>query len=202
MNPNQQAQSARAGFRTGEVVALILLFTFVVAVVGVTSYFRLSSEAATLRESALSSLNVPWNRKINLNVGFFTTGLVRVGSHFINLPPEARAAIASVRGAEVGVYNLGRTAGHWDGGSILARADEAMAARCWDRLVGVSRKEELVAVYVPRRGLSSSRVRCCVLVLNRENLIVAGGSGNLLPLLQIAHEKMDLKDSTPHFALR
>jgi hypothetical protein len=77
-----------------------------------------------------------------------------------------------------------------------------MSARRWDRAVGVSRENELVAVYFPRRGLSTKRMKCCVLVLQGRDLIVAGASGNLEPLLAIATKHLDLKDATQFLALR
>ena len=144
----------------------------------------------------------PWKKTIALNVGFVTTGLLRTGSHFFKIAPEPRAALDSIRGGEVGIYKLQGTAGKVDHGVTLARADKAMSARRWDRAVGVSQDEQLVAVYVPRRGLSSSQVRCCVLVLNDHDLVVAGGRANLEPLLRIAGERFDLKAATQHLVLR
>jgi len=179
-----------------------VLVGFVLAVVGVTGYFRLSSEGTILRESAMSCVSGTWDKKIALHVGMLTTGLVRAGSHLFRLAPEPRAAFDTLRGAEVGLYKLQEGAGWVDHQAILARADRAMSARRWDRAVGVSRENELVAVYFPRRGLSTERMKCCVLVLQGRDLIVAGASGNLEPLLAIATKHLDLKDATQHFALR
>jgi hypothetical protein len=69
-------------------------------------------------------------------------------------------------------------------------------------VVGVSKENSLVAVYVPRRGFTTQRIRCCVLVLQGRDLIVVGASGNLDPLLQIAGKNFDFKDASQHFALR
>ncbi len=102
----------------------------------------------------------------------------------------------------MGVYKLQGAAGWVDHRAILARADQEMAARRWDRVVGVSRENQLVAVYVPKRGLSSQRMRCCVLVLEGRNLIVVGASGNVEPLLELADSRVDLKHTPRHFALR
>jgi len=202
MNENRPAQSPHGGFRTGEIVLVSLFLVFVLAVVGVTGYFRLSTETATLRQSALGSLSVPWNRKINVHVGFFTTGLVRLVSSLCKLPAEAQAGINSLRGAEAGFYNLQGTAGIVNTATILARADKAMSARRWDRVVGVTQAHELVAVYVPRSGLSTARVCCCVLVLQEDKLVVAGASGNLNPLLKLLQGHMEFKEAAPHLALR
>jgi hypothetical protein len=189
-------------FRMRDVVLGGLLIGFLLVVVGVTGYFRLSSETAILRESVMSGVDGTWNKKIALHVGFLTTGLVRAGSHLFKLAPEPQAAFDSIRGAEVGIYKLQADAGWVDHKAILARADRAMSARRWDRVVGVSRENELVAVYFPHRGLSTDRMRCCVLVLQGRDLVVVGASGNLDPLLQLAGSRFDLKEMGQHFALR
>jgi hypothetical protein len=118
------------------------------------------------------------------------------------MPPEPRAAFESIRGAEVGIYKLEESAGWVDPNAVLARADKAMSARRWDRVVGVSHEQELVAVYLPRRGLSTEHMRCCVLVLQGHNLVVAGASGNLDPLLELAQTKVDLAAVTRNLAMR
>jgi hypothetical protein len=106
----------------------------------------------------------------------------------------------SIRGAEVGVYQLQGTAGWVDHCAILARADREMSARRWDRVVGVSREHELVAVYVPKLGLRSNRAGCCVLVLQDRDLVVVKANGNLDPLLELAQQHLDLKTQSLHFA--
>jgi hypothetical protein len=200
-SPDRPETSARllplGGILLGGVVV-----AFAVVVVGVTSYFRLSPEAAILRESAMGGVRGTWNKKIALNVGVLTTGLVRAGSHLFKLAPEPQAAFDAIRAAEVGVYKVSEDAGCADHHAILTRADKSMSARGWDRVVGVCEENELVAVYVPRRGLSTQRIKCCVLVLQGKDLIVVGASGNLDPLLQIAGKNFDFKDATQHFALR
>jgi hypothetical protein len=202
MSPTNSSGPTDFPLRVRDIVLVTILAGLLIVIIGVTSYFRLSSEASILRESAMAGVEGTWSKKIALNVGFLTTGVVRAGSHLFKLAPEPRAAFDSIRGAEVGIYKLQGTAGWVDSGAILARADKAMSARRWDRVVAVSHENELVAVYVPRRGLSSERLRCCVLVLEGGNLIVAGASGNLEPLLQIAGKHVDFGQVGQHFAIR
>ena len=179
-----------------------MFVAFAVAVVGITSYFRLSPETVILRESAMGCVRGTWNTKIALNVGVLTTGLVRAGSHLFKLAPEPQAAFDAIRAADVGVYQVSEDAGWVDHRAILACADKSMSARRWDRVVGVSQENQLVAVYVPRRGLATQRMKCCVLVLHGKDLVVVGASGNLEPLLEIAGKNFDFKDASQHFALR
>jgi hypothetical protein len=201
MSNATKAEFPGFAFRARDIVLGILLLWFAAAVIGVASFFRLSSEAAALRESVMAG-NENWSRKIALNVGLFTTGLARAGSRFIKMPPEPRAAFDSIRGAEVGIYKLDGSAGWVNPHAILARADKAMTARRWDRVVGVSHEHELVAVYVPQRGFSSTKMKCCVMVLHDRDLVIAGVSGNLEPLFELAQRKVDLKEVTRNFAVR
>src|SRR5260221_7626406 len=183
MHPNHSGLPNRDGLTVILCVLCAVAPIPVLVVSGVLSFFQLSGETSALRASALETLPGTWNSKVAVHVGFFTTGLVRLGSRFFKLPPEAQAGIASLRGAEVSVYKSQGTDSWVDTGVVLAHADKAMSARRWDRVVGVCREGELVAVYVPRRGFSADSVRCCVLVLHRGDLVVAGVSGNINPVL-------------------
>jgi hypothetical protein len=202
MNSDHRPDPAIPLFRIGGILLVCLLVGFVVIVIGVISYFRLGPETAILRDAAMGGARGTWNKTIALNIGMVTTSLVRGGSHLLKLAPEPQAAFDAIHKAEVGVYKLSRAAGGVDQGAILARADKEMSARCWDRVVGVSRENELVAVYVPRRGLSTKKIQCCVMVLQGKDLVVVGASGNLEPLFQLAGNHLDFKQATQHFALR
>ncbi len=166
---------------------LILLGLGVVGVIGV---FHLGSEATVLRQTVMNSVPGQWDKKIALRAGWLMTGLVRGGSQFFHMPPEPRAALDAVRGVEVGVYNLRDEPGRLDRGPILEHADKEMAARGWVRVVGVIQENDLVAVYVPRKGISSRHMKCCVAVLNGRDLVVVSARGNLEPLMGIVEKHL------------
>lgn len=192
MNPSQSVE-APSGFRIFAILLCGLVTLPVLLAFGVISFFQLSGDASALRATALEALPGKWNNKVTLHPGFFTTALVRTVAPFFKLPPEAQAAIASLRGAEVAVYKNSQASADWvNTGALLARADRTMSARRWDRVVGVSQQDELVAVYAPRGGLGANSVRCCVLVLHRNDLVVAGASGNIDPLIEIAQQHLDV----------
>ncbi len=178
---------ATAGF----VVLSAVLLTLILFVVGVTGYFRLSSPAAALRTSVMSAVPGEWDKTVALRVGWFTTGMVRAGSRLFEMPPEPRAALDALRGAEVGVYRLKQDAGPADFTSLLANADGAMQRRGWDRIVGVVEKGQVVAVYFPHRKVTFRGIKCCVVVLHGRDLVVASASGNLEPLIKIAEQHLD-----------
>ncbi len=167
------------------VLAAGLVFLGVCAL-NIVNMFRLGSEANALRSTVMASVPGLWDKTVALRVGSITTGLVRCGSRFFHMPMEPRAALDSVHGAEVGVYKLRDEPNRVAYGPILAQADKAMTARGWTRVVGVIEERQLVAIYLPRKGVSARHMRCCLAVLNGRDLVVVSARGNLDPLLAIA----------------
>jgi hypothetical protein len=169
---------------------LALICLPLLGVLGVASYFRLSSDTRALRRSVMSSVAGQWDTRIAVRIGWLTTRLVRSCSQFIQLPPEPRAAMDAIRGVEVGVYELRNQPQTSDYSAVLAAADKTMMLRGWDRVVGVLEGEQCVAVYVPRKRFSPKRATCCVVVLSERNLVLVSARGNLEPLLDLASKRL------------
>lgn len=165
-------------------LAALLLLPLVVLAAGVASYFHLSSDTKALRYSLMKATGVKCSPQIVLNVGNVTLSAVRAGLSFVNLDAEARAALQAIRGAEVGIYRLTSEAKSPDRAAMLASADAAMSARGWDRVVGVLDGGDLVAIYLPGKNASASRMKCCVVVFDGQEMVVASAQANLEPLLQ------------------
>lgn len=180
----------RQTYRDGDGAARLIYFLAASAVlvpvlglIAVTSYLRLGADTAALRDAALASVDC--RTKVVANVGPVTMGVARLALGFVDLPPEARAAIASARAAEVGVYEL--AAAHPpDRAAIMRDADRAMGRRGWTRLVGAAREDDLVMVYVPNKGLAEKNMRCCVLVSHEGHLVVASARANIRGLMELA----------------
>jgi len=103
---------------------------------------------------------------------------------------------------EVGVYRLPERQTPGEAAQILADTDRTMAKRGWDRIVGVLHEDKTVAIYAPHKGLSRSSIECAVMVLHDRDLIIAAGSGNPLPLIELASGKvknMESKKSRHNF---
>jgi hypothetical protein len=184
-------------------IVLIVVFTLCcLSVIGVTSYFRLSSETNVLRESVMRSADGRWQKRIAVNLGWLTTGLVRAGSHLFKMPAEPRAALDSIRGVEVGVYHLAERRSRGDRAGAMACADKAMRARGWDRVVGVLEDNDVVALYMPRKPGWTGTVKCCVMVLNGQELVVASVRGNPEPLLALAADRAHLSEKLQRLACR
>lgn len=170
-------------------------------VYGVTSFFRLSSDTRAMRNSLVRSSGGEWDQRIALNVGSLTLGAARTGLSFADLPPEARAAIQTVRGAEVGIYQLSSEE-QPDPAAMLASADKAMTARGWYRVVGVIAEGKLVTVYMPEDMTSARRMKCCVMVCDGENMVIASANANLQPLINCAFKEHGLREKIQEFAKR
>jgi len=168
---------------------LLLLF---VILIGISSFFWVSPEIRTLRNAVLENSSGQFHRKIELNVGRASFGLAKFASGFINgIPEEARMALSSAKGAQVSIYR-----GHGtfvDARKLLATADQQMEKRGWYRLVGVSKDDNLLAIYTPKLMDSANDVEACVLVLNREQLVCAYGRSDLQPLFKLAMQKAKME---------
>jgi hypothetical protein len=176
-------------FRQRFIVLLVILCLPLCCAIGIAGYFRLSSETRALRKTVMGSVPGQWDKRFAVHVGSLTMGLVRAGSRFVNLPPEPRAALDALHGAEVGVYRLHQNPVSVGPATIFVAADKAMKARGWERIVGVVQADQLVAVYIPLKGISPGRMACCVVVLHERDLVVASAHGDLGPLLQIAEKR-------------
>ncbi len=152
----------------------------------VAGIFFVSHDSRALRDEIMRSVAADWNKEVEVSIGSITMNLARAGLSFVDLPPEARTAMKSIRGAEVGVYT-------WRPGSqgvnhavMLAKVDQTMVDRGWERLVGVMNRTDLVAVYVPRNIRSAADVKVCVAVMSKGQLVIAAARSNLEPLVELA----------------
>jgi hypothetical protein len=186
MRPNLTNQThARGETRLLPMLLLLFLCGLAIAMFGVASYFFLGSDARALRNSFMAASGAQWHQKIAVNVGGVTTGIVRLGSRFFKAPQEVRAGIDAVRGVEVGIYRGTETAPGRDHATALVAMDKKMRKRGWQRLVGVLKGNDLVAVYVPPGKLTTDRLRCCFLVLHDSQLVVGSARGSLDPILEL-----------------
>jgi hypothetical protein len=152
-----------------------------------TGCFRVSSETRALRDAGLEFGVTDAEEKIELGVGFFTVGLAKFGTRFVDMPPEVKMVLGSVKGVECSVYEIeGRKN---DLSKVLAQADKAMNKRGCDRVVGVVHDRQLVAVYMPRNVTSYHNMSISVLVLNDQQLVCATARGDLEPVVQLALDK-------------
>jgi hypothetical protein len=151
--------------------------------VGLTGCFKPSRDALALRDSVAKAADASWESEVEFGVGTLTFALVRGGAALFEAPPEARAALSSVRGAEVGVYHLTPRGSGISRAGVLAAADRTMKARGWDRLVGVVDRNGTVGVYLPQDLEPGDQVRAMIVVVEEREMVIAGVRGRPEPLL-------------------
>lgn len=196
MNPPsaQPANCPSSEYRWLGVLLALFLIIPVLLVLGLASYFRLSSDTQALRGGVVEASQTTWQPQVSLNVGSLTCGAIRSSLSFLPLEPEARAALQTVRRAEVSLLQLAPGAKPAEGAAMLEAADAAMSRRGWDRVVGVLAGDEMVAVYVSTKTTSFRRVETCAVVLAGEQLIMASARANLQPLLNCVFSKPGLRE--------
>jgi hypothetical protein len=196
-------QTAEPGSRGSYVVLWLALGFFALiglGAYGISSFLRLSRDTAVLRDCLLEAVPSPVEKKIAVSVGPITTGFVRLGSRFFNVPPEPRAALNAFRSGEVGIYRLETPPTASERATIISKADKSMGRCGWTRVVGVAQKEGLVAVYAPAKGMSMSRMKCCVMVLNDCDVVLVSARANLNPLVALAKGQFDIRQQFEQFA--
>ena len=182
------------------VAALWLLF--VVAALGVTSYFRFGSDTKALRDGVIKSSGVDWRQRIGIHVGGFTLCAVRAGLSFVHLDAEARAALRSVNGVQIGVYQLPPGVKSPERVTMLAAADHAVANHGWNRVVCVLNGQKLVTVYVQDKTTWLGRIKCLVMVFDGHQMVMVAAQGNPEPLVRCLLNRPDVREKLQRLAKR
>jgi len=204
MNPSSYPQRTRPSARRLWLLWGLLLTPFLLLGLlgaGVASCFRLGADARAVRNALIKSSGVEWRQQIALNTGGLTWGAVLAGLSWVRLDPAAYAALQSIHGAGVGIYQLPAGTPPQNRAAMLMTADSAMTARGWERVVGVIDGRELVAVYMPK-AVSVHRLKCCVLVFDGKQMVLVSAQGNPEPLLEYALARLELCDRTGWLAQR
>jgi len=179
------------GIKARYIVLLLAVLFLCLTARSVAGYFFLGSQATALRKAVVAQAGGQYEKRFALRLGWMTTGLIRYGTRLVDLPPEPRAALDTLHQVEVGVYRLPGRQSSSEAARILIETDRTMTRRGWDRIVGVLHEDKTVAIYAPHKGLSRSSIECAVMVLHDRDLIIVSGSGNPLPLIELASKKIE-----------
>lgn len=155
----------------------LCLAPFVILGVAVASYVTLDRDASVLRRQVMKATNADWQTKVQCSVGRITIGAVRSGLFFVRKPEvdDARLALAAVKHASVGVYQLRHRGADWSREQLFGETDRAMKKRGWTRLVGVSERDgaEAVLVYASEDIDDDEPIDICIAVVNGRELVIA-----------------------------
>ncbi|MGE3310185.1 MAG: hypothetical protein AB7O66_09470 [Limisphaerales bacterium] len=173
----------------------ILAAIAVFAIVSLILSFRMGGEARSIRKAVFAATPGEWKRDFEFGVGRLPAFLARAGFQFadskLNLPPEAAAGIAAFRSADVGIYRRrGSSADLEATRTALGNVDDLMEARDWDSIVSVQEGSQSVRVFVPNSLSDPSDTRACVVVIERDQMVIVSARANLEPLLEIVRTKL------------
>lgn len=159
-------------------------------VLGVLSLVRLDANGRALRNVVLAAAPSTTGWPIEVSVGSLSCGLLRCGLSLVDLEPEARQAVSALRGGQAGVYRFASRLPLREQAVIMAKASEAMKRRGWETVVRVQHEGHNVAVFMPINTSSPERLETCVLTLMEEQAVIAGGTVNSFPLLELASRRV------------
>lgn len=173
-------------------LGLLLLITPVVMVgIGVASLFRLNRDAAMLKREVMAATEAGWNTKVQVSAGWCTLTAARTILRFVDDKnvEDARLALSAVRHASVGVYEQSG-GGTWSRGRLIARTDERMQGRGWNRLAGITGENESVLIYTKDEAGDGDRLELCVAVVDGRDLVVVSTRVDAGTLLKLAEKHM------------
>jgi hypothetical protein len=163
------------------------VFCMAMAVASVVSCFGLDRDAAALHRRVAAVFGDSLHRRVQLSVGLPGVTAARMIVHSIDdVPPEARQALAAVKSASVGVYELDAAPEAAARARLLREADEAMNRRGWSRVVGVADGDDTVAVYADPEADADDSQRVCVLVCDHRNVVIVAARADPAPLVALA----------------
>lgn len=174
-----RARSSRIG--TAVLLSILCL--------GTAGCFNISGETEALRNGLVKSVGAECEPEIEIGIGALTLDLARASLSFLELDADAQTALSAIRGGDVGIYHLRPREQPFRHAQMLLAADKAMSARGWDRIVGVVNPREFVAIYSPQDARTGNDVKLCVIVFERNKLIVVSARSNPEPLLNLALSK-------------
>lgn len=171
---------------------------FVLLGAAAVSYLTLNRDAAALRREVMRATDAEWNTRVQFSVGRASFATARGCLSVVqnDKVDEARQALASVKSASVGVYELRGRDRDWSRGDLANRTDAAMRDRGWTRAVGVLDCRHAVLVYVPENTDEVDEI--CLAVLDGRQLVVVSAELRPEQLVELverhAGEKLRIRE--------
>jgi hypothetical protein len=164
-------------------VVLVFLALMMVGAWTVYQSFRSGGETRLVRQTILEEDPGGWSRQVEFGIGRLPVAAIQMVLGFVPMDPAARTAVASLRRADVAVYERLPGAKKGDNAAMVWRAREALSRRGWEPVVAVGEAHESVLVLMPAREATLRRFQVCVMVLDDERLVIASIGANLEPLM-------------------
>ena len=177
----------------------ICLTPFVLLGITIASVLTLDRDAATLRRHVMAATDSSWDTKIQFSVGSLLFSAVRTGLLFVHEKgvDDARLALAAVKHASVGIYELQDRHADWSREQLFVQTDRAMQKRGWSRLAGIVDHNDTVLVYISDDLDPDDDVEICIAVVSGKELVVASTRLDPASLMRLVekHAVGDLRHS-------
>lgn len=150
---------------------------------------RVSHDTQALRDAILGPEASCCDQQFELGLGTATLGAARLCLQGVEIEPDVRLLLDSVRGVELGIYRCGKKNFARGGTSTHTKADAVMRPRGWERLITAIHGRETVLVYIPSSMHSSKDVKVCIITHREAGLVLVSARSNLDPLLELASRR-------------
>jgi hypothetical protein len=174
-------------------VLMMLGLAFVVSV-GAMVYLSIRPNGSfrDVQNIVLNELPQKPNMRISVRAPSVVVSLARFGLSFVDdIDDEARLAMESVHGGQVGVYQLPQPVSRANKIRIMNRVDAALSKNSWSRVVAVVERDEMVLVYAPDDLDDPGDLEVLTLILGNNELVLVSAKGDLRPVYQIAQSHFD-----------
>ncbi|GEM_PF-2202852 len=175
-------------------LVLMMLGLALVVSVGAMVYLsiRPTSSFRDVQDIVLNELPQKPNMRISVRAPSVIVSLARFGLSFVDdIDDEARLAMESIRGGQVGVYQLPQPVSQANKVRIMSRVDAALSKNKWSRSGAVVERDEMVLVYAPDNLDDPGDLEVLTLVLSNNELVLVSAKGDLRPVYQIAQSHFD-----------
>lgn len=175
---------------TGVVLTLVLILVGLGALLAWA--WRPSGDLRSLRAAVRSTAAGAWRPELELSVGRLPAWCARSALGWVELPPEARAAVNAVRSAAVGIYRRPATEATPATAPLemLRQVETTLKERGWSPVVTVREGDRTIAVLTRgESGDGESPLAACALVMEDARLILVAGDLQLTPLLELGIER-------------
>ncbi|HOY59647.1 MAG TPA: hypothetical protein PK640_16120 [Verrucomicrobiota bacterium] len=147
---------------------------------------RPSGRLDVLRQAVARSAGIELEPEIEIALRPAACALLRAGAALAGHPPELHAALGAIRAVEVGVYQVASSKPSAKCRAMLGELDRAMAARGWERIVGVVNAGDMVAVFAPQNIRSHRDLSLAVLVFDGSQVVAASVRGDPQAVIDFA----------------
>lgn len=172
---------------------LLGLLAFAIIFLGTLVYsFLPGREIRVLSRAVMASAPGDWDRQLAIGIGRLPTGLAKAALGWVDLPPEARAALKAFQSADLALYRRQGSSSGNAGPALLAAAADALARHGWETLVRVQNGDQQVHVFTRAPGFFESHVHLCGLVFQDDQGVLISATADVEPLIDLA--TTDLSD--------